>query len=187
MYPAGFSTNLRRLDPLQLSPDFVAWFGGRLPCKANRRHTSNGSDPDGPELHPTTLELARGANFAAITTVMPGGKLQNHLIWAGTDGERLFVNTEVHRQKFLNVERDPRITFTIRDEQDPYHYAEVRGEVVETVRGQEARNHIDELSQKYNGEPYPPDQIKTERVTLWIVPSRQTTVGSGDHEGSTTD
>ena len=144
--------------------------------------TQNGS-----ELHPTTLELAQGANFAVITTVMPGGNLQTHYIWVGTDGERLFVNTEVHRQKFKNVERDPRVTLTIRDEQDPYRYAEVRGEVVETVRGQEARNHIDELSQKYNGEPYPPDNIKTERVTLWIAPSRQTTVGSGSNEGSPTD
>lgn len=142
---------------------------------------------NGPELHPTMLELARGANFAVITTAMTGGDFQTHYIWTGTDGERLFVNTEIHRQKFKNVERDPRVTLTIPDEQDPYRYAEVRGEVVETVRGQEARDHIDELSRKYNGEPYPPDQIKTERVTLWIVPSRQTTVGSGPEEGSPTD
>lgn len=72
---------------------------------------------------------------------------------------------------------------TIRDEADPYRY----GEVVETGTGDEARKHIDELSQKYNGEPYTPDQVKTERVTLWIVPNRQTTVGSGDNEGNTTD
>jgi len=142
---------------------------------------------EGPGLHPTTVELARGANFAAITTMMPGGDFQNHYIWVGTDGERIFVNTEVHRQKYKNLQRDPRVTLTIRDEQDPYRYAEVRGEVVETVTGQRARNHIDELSQKYNGEPYPPDQIKTERVTLWIVPSRQTAVGSGPEEASPSD
>ena len=134
---------------------------------------------NGPELHPTTLELAQGANFAAITTALPGGDFQNHYIWVGTDGERLFVNTEVHRQKFKNVQRDPRVTLTIRDEQDPYRYAEVRGEVVETVGGQKAGDRIDDRSQKYNGETYPPEQIKTERVTLWIVPSRQTAAGSG--------
>ena len=142
---------------------------------------------NGPELHPTTLELAQGPNFAAITTAMPGGDFQTHYIWAGTDGERLFVNTEVHCQKYKSVERDPRVTLTIRDEQDPYHYAEVRGEVVQTVTGEEARGHIDELSQKYNGEPYPPDPFKTERVTLWIVPSRQTAVGSGPEEALPTD
>ena len=65
---------------------------------------------NGPELHPTTLDLAQGANFAAITTAMPSGAFQTQYIWAGTDGDRLFVNTEVHRQKFLNVERDPQVT-----------------------------------------------------------------------------
>ncbi len=131
---------------------------------------------DGPQLHPATVELARAQNYGAITTVLPSGKLQTHPVWVGTDGERLVVNTEVHRQKFKNVERDPNVTLTIRDEENPYRYAEVRGEVVEKVRGQEAREHIDELSQKYHGEDYPPDNIVSERVMLWIVPNRQTLV-----------
>jgi len=137
-----------------------------------------------PELHSTTAELASGPNYGVLTTLLPSGNLQNHYVWVGTDGERLVVNTEVHRQKFKNVERDPRVTLTIRDEQDPYRYAEVRGEVVETVRGQEARDHIDELSQKYHGAPYDPEDITTERVMLWIIPSRQTIVGPGSEEGS---
>jgi PPOX class probable F420-dependent enzyme len=129
---------------------------------------------DGPELHPDTVELARGANYASITTVLPSGNLQTQVVWVDTDGERLLVNTEVHRQKFKNVERDATVTLTIRNEQDPYHYAEVRGRVVETVTGQEARDNIDQLSQKYHGEDYDPDSIKSERVMLWIVPERQT-------------
>jgi PPOX class probable F420-dependent enzyme len=106
---------------------------------------------DGPELHPATVELAQGRNYGAITTVLPSGRLQTHPIWVDTDGERLVVNTETHRQKYKNVERDPNVTLTIRDEENPYRYAEVRGEVVEKVRGQEAREHIDELSRKYHG------------------------------------
>jgi hypothetical protein len=74
---------------------------------------------NGPKLHPTTLELAHGANFTAITTALPGGDFQNHYIWVGTDGERPFVNTEVHRQKFLHVQRDPGVTLMIRNQQDP--------------------------------------------------------------------
>jgi PPOX class probable F420-dependent enzyme len=141
---------------------------------------------NGPELHPTTVELARGANYGAISTTMPDGNLQNHLIWVHTDGERLFVNTEVHRQKYRNLQRDPKVTLTIRDEEDPYRYAEVRWEVVEVVEvvtGPEARGHIDQLSQKYRGQDYDPDDIKTEWVTLWIVPYRQTLVGPGADEG----
>jgi PPOX class probable F420-dependent enzyme len=129
---------------------------------------------DGPELHPATVGMAQGKNYGAITTVLPSGKLQTHPVWVGTDGERLVVNTETHRQKY--IERDPNVTLTIRHEENPYRYAEVRGEVVEKVTGQEARDHIDELSQKYHGEDYPPDAIVSERVMLWIVPSRQTLV-----------
>jgi PPOX class probable F420-dependent enzyme len=129
---------------------------------------------NGPELHPATAELARGANYGSITSMLPSGNFQTQLIWVHTDGERLVVNAEVHRQKFKNLQRDARVTLTIRNEEDPYHYAEARGRVVEVVTGQEARDHIDELSQKYHGQDYNPEDIKSERVMLWIVPDRQT-------------
>jgi PPOX class probable F420-dependent enzyme len=125
------------------------------------------------QLHPEVLELARGKNFATITTLLPDGHPQSQVMWVGTDGEFLLVNTEVHRQKFRNVERDPRVTLTIWDREDPYRFVEVRGEVVEKVKGPEARRHIDELSLKYRGEPYPQARIRSERVVLRIAPFRQ--------------
>ncbi len=127
---------------------------------------------DGPELHKATVGLAQGRNYGAITTMLPSGKLQTHPIWVHTDGERLVVNTETHRRKYKNVERDPSVTLTIRDEENPYRYAEVRGEVVEKVRGSEAREHIDELTDKYHGGPYE-NPIQSERVMLRIAPQRQ--------------
>ncbi|RBY83586.1 PPOX class F420-dependent oxidoreductase [Geodermatophilus sp. TF02-6] len=132
---------------------------------------------DGPELHPVTRELAGGPNYAAISTLLPSGRIQTQYIWVGVDGDRLFVNTEAHRRKFQDMQRDGRVTLAIRDEQNPYHYAEVRGRVVGTEGGQRARDQIDELSQKYDGRPYPPESIKTERVTVYIEPERQTIMG----------
>jgi hypothetical protein len=58
------------------------------------------------------------------------------------------------------------------DKNNPYHFAEVRGEVVERVKGPEARAHIDKLSQKYRGVPYQ-TPIQSERVILRIAPKRQ--------------
>jgi PPOX class probable F420-dependent enzyme len=124
------------------------------------------------ELHPMVLELARAQNFAALTTLLPGGHPQTQVMWVDANEQHLLINTEVHRQKFRNVERDPRVTVTIWDKEDPYRFVEVRGEVVEKVKGQEARDHIDELSQKYRGKPYQP-RIQSERVVLRIAPSRQ--------------
>jgi PPOX class probable F420-dependent enzyme len=127
---------------------------------------------DGQEVHPMVLKLARGQNFAALTTLLPDGHPQTQVMWVGANEQHLLVNTEVHRQKFRNVERDPRVTVTIWDMEDPYRFVEVRGEVVEKVKGQEAREHIDELSHKYRGKPYQ-TQIQSERVVLRIAPARQ--------------
>jgi PPOX class probable F420-dependent enzyme len=127
---------------------------------------------DGQEVDPRVLELARGQNFGALTTLLPDGHPQTQVMWVDADEQHLLLNTEVHRQKFRNVERDPRVTVTIWDMEDPYRFVEVRGEVVEKVKGQEAREHIDELSLKYRGKPYQ-TQIQSERVVLRITPRRQ--------------
>lgn len=129
---------------------------------------------DGPELLPETQELAKAANFACVSTMLPSGQIQTQMIWVHLENGRLALNTETHRAKYRNVERDPRITVLIRDESDPYRYTEVRGRVSETTTGERARSQIDELAQKYTGGPYPPDNIKSERVILWITPERQT-------------
>jgi PPOX class probable F420-dependent enzyme len=127
---------------------------------------------NGHELHAMVLELARGQNFAALTSLLPNGHPQTQVMWVDADDQRLLINTEVHRQKFRNVERDPRVTVMIWDKEDPYRFVEVRGEVVEKVKGPEARKHIDELSQKYRGRPYQ-TRIRSERVILRIAPLRQ--------------
>src|SRR5215208_5978314 len=106
------------------------------------------------ELHPMVLELARAQNFAALTTLLPGGHPQTQVMWVDADDQHLLINTEVHRQEFRNVERDPRVTLMIWHREDPYRFVEVRGEVVEKVKGPESRKYIDELSHKYRGRPY---------------------------------
>ena len=115
--------------------------------------------------------LATGKNFGTITTLLPDGTPMTHVMWVDCDDEHLLMNTEVHRQKFRNIERDPRATVTIWDADNPYRYAEVRGTVIETVRGDEARAHIDALSRKYTGGDYA-TPIQSERVILKIRPDR---------------
>ena len=117
-------------------------------------------------------QLAQQPNFAALSTLMPDGQPQTQVMWVDADDDHLLINTEVGRQKWLNVERDPRVTVTVIDRENPYHYAEVRGRVVEVVRGDEARAHIDALSNKYFGRDYDPAMIKTERVIFKIEPTK---------------
>lgn len=119
------------------------------------------------------VRLAQAPNFAAFSVLLSSGRPMTHVMWVDADEEHLLINTEVHRAKFRAVERDPRVTVTIWELEDPYHYAEVRGRVVEIVRGTVAREHIDELSRKYRERDYDAGNITSERVLLRIAPDRQ--------------
>jgi hypothetical protein len=89
------------------------------------------------------------------------------MMWVDADDDHLVINTEVHRQKFKNMTRDPRVTVTVIDVENPYRYIEARGHVVGTVGGDEARAHIDEVSQRYLGSDYGAE-IVSERVKVLI-------------------
>ncbi|SEP37412.1 hypothetical protein SAMN04489732_1076 [Amycolatopsis saalfeldensis] len=52
---------------------------------------------DGPKLMPETEELATGKNFAAVTTVLSGGRLQTQMIWVHVENGEIVLNTETHR------------------------------------------------------------------------------------------
>lgn len=124
-------------------------------------------------LEEKARELLSAANYAAFTTLLPDGQPQTHMVWVGTDGEHVLVNTEVHRQKARNAKRNPRVTVLIFDKNDMWSWVEIRGEVVEMVTGPEARNHIDELAHKYLGVDEYPNPIQSERVIIKIAPRRQ--------------
>ena len=70
--------------------------------------------------------LAKGRNFAALTTLLPDGQPMTHVMWVDCDDEHILINTETHRQKARNMRRDPRVTVAIWEADDPYRYAEVR-------------------------------------------------------------
>jgi PPOX class probable F420-dependent enzyme len=105
-------------------------------------------------LDDDTIRLAKGKNLATVVTLMPNGQPQAQLTWVDSDGEYVLVNTEPQRQRARNVARDPRITVLIHSSESPYDWSEVRGRVVETIAGDEARRHIDELSNRYVGSDY---------------------------------
>jgi len=125
-------------------------------------------------LEDAVRTLAQGANFAALTTLMPDGQPQTHIMWVHCDDDHILINTEVHRRKFKNVDADPRVTVAIWNAENPYSFAEVRGRVVETITGDAALDSINAMSQKYRGVDYQPE-IQSERVILRIAPDRQVT------------
>jgi PPOX class probable F420-dependent enzyme len=125
---------------------------------------------DGPQLLAEVQSLARAANFAAVTTLLPGGQPQTQITWVDADGDHLLVNTVPFSQKYRNIRRDPRVTVLIWDREDPERYAEVRGRVLSLVTGSAAVEHVDRLAHRYLGGSY---RGPAQRVVLRIEPIRQ--------------
>ena len=128
-------------------------------------------------LDDEVIRLAKGPNLATVVTLMPNGQPQALLTWIDTDGEVLLVNTEPQRQKARNVARDPRVTILIHSASDPADWAEVRGHVVGTVGGVAAREHVDELSNRYEHTDYQAPVGPNGRIILRVAPDKVNTPG----------
>jgi PPOX class probable F420-dependent enzyme len=129
-------------------------------------------------LDPDTARLAKSKNLATVVTLMPDGQPQALLTWIDTDGENIWVNTEPQRQRGKNIRRDPRVTVLIHSNTDPWDWAEVRGHVIETIGGQRARDHIDELSRRYADRDYSNPIGPDGRVIYVIKPDKINTPAS---------
>lgn len=122
------------------------------------------------------LDLFKKQAFASLGTIMSDGSPQVTPVWVDYDGKYVRFNSAVGRVKDKNVRRDPRVSLTILDPENPYRYLAIRGRVVEiTQKG--ADKHIDSLSQKYLGKPYPYAQPGEVRVLYKIEPDKVSTMG----------
>jgi PPOX class probable F420-dependent enzyme len=127
-------------------------------------------------LEPAIRDLFTGKNFGTLSVHLPNGQIASNVMWADATDEHVLINTEVHRPKYTAMKANPDVTFTVWDAENPYRYAEVRGDVVDEIRGEEARAHIDALSQRYMGTAYQ-GTIQSERVILRVAPNRQRSWG----------
>jgi PPOX class probable F420-dependent enzyme len=122
------------------------------------------------ELSVELLDLLRGRALSFIATTMPDGSPQLTEVWVDTDGQHVIVNSVTTHLKVRNIQRDPRIAITVADPADPSAYFQIRGRVTGmTTDG--AADHIERMSRKYLGTPYPwyggRDQV---RILLTITP-----------------
>jgi PPOX class probable F420-dependent enzyme len=123
------------------------------------------------------LELFQKKAFAHLATLMPDGWPQVTPVWCDFDGTYVRINSAKGRVKDRNMRRDPRITLTLQDPDNPYRYLEVRGRVIEiTEDGADA--HIDSLAKKYLGvDTYPYRRPGEIRVIYKIAPQRTSAMG----------
>jgi PPOX class probable F420-dependent enzyme len=99
--------------------------------------------------------LFEGPNYAHIATVLPDGGPHSVPVWIGMEGDRIAFFTQEGSRKARNLDRDPRVAFSIADHDNPYRMATVRGRVVERIYGEAALEIMDRMSVRYTGKPFP--------------------------------
>ncbi len=115
--------------------------------------------------------------FGQLGTLMPDGWPQVTPVWVDYDGTYVIFNSARGRQKDRNVRRDPRVTITVVDPENPYRYLSVRGRVAE-ITEQGADAHIDRLAKKYLGvDKYPYRRADEVRVMYKVKPEHASTMG----------
>jgi PPOX class probable F420-dependent enzyme len=115
--------------------------------------------------------------FANLATLMPDGSPQVTPVWCDFDGENVLINTAIGRVKDKNLQREPRVSMSILDPDNPYRYLEVRGRVVERTE-QGADEHINKMAKKYMGlDVYPYRRPGEVRVLYKIKPERTSSMG----------
>jgi PPOX class probable F420-dependent enzyme len=120
---------------------------------------------------PAVSELLTKPNHAVLSTLNADGTIHSAIIWLGVEDDKLALNTARGRAWPTNLERDPRATLVVLNQDNPYEYAEIRGEAELTDEG--ADEHIDTLAQKYiNQEKYPWRTPDEQRVKVLITPTR---------------
>lgn len=123
-------------------------------------------------------DLFERPTIAHLSTLLPDGAPHSAPVWIDHDAEtdRLLVNTERGRRKEKNVREDRRVAVSMTDPDNPYRMLSVRGTVA-AITSEGAREHIDELTQRYMGEDEYPTPIETERVILEIEAEHATGMG----------
>ena len=119
-------------------------------------------------------DILDAPGLAHMATLGPDGAPHSSPVWYEWTGADLLISHTKGRQKYRNVERDPRVALSILDPDDPYRYIEIRG-TVEIVDDPEAEL-IHLLAKKYQGKERYEGPVG-DRVIFKIVPSKVNTYG----------
>ena len=120
------------------------------------------------------IKIIKDKNFAFFGTVMKDGRPQVSPVWIDIEDndDIILINTAQGRIKHKNISRDPRVSLSIIDRNNPYSMVSIQGTVIEqTTIG--ADQHIDKLAKKYlNIDRYPSHSPLITRVICKIKPEK---------------
>jgi PPOX class probable F420-dependent enzyme len=115
--------------------------------------------------------LLAAPNYVHLTTLRADGSPRSHVVWVGLDGDQILICTSDWTWKAKDMRRDPRVSLSVVDADDPYRMAAVQGRVV-TERPDHECTLMDPIARKYTGAPFP--QRGPDRVCFVVAAVRAT-------------
>ena len=107
------------------------------------------------ELNQSQRAMFSAPNVMHVATTLPSGAPHSVPVWCRMEGDRIAFFTQPGSRKARNLERDSRVALSSVSHENPYHMVQVRGQVKETLHGEDAFVIIDRLADDYTGKPFP--------------------------------
>ena len=115
------------------------------------------------------IKILEGKNFASLATINSDGSPQVSVVWIDYKDNHILINTAKNRIKTNNMERDPRVSISVTDAQNPYYQIIFKG-IVKNISESNADDHIHSLAKKYLNQDKYPISDKEIRVIVSIEP-----------------
>ena len=120
---------------------------------------------------PFVREMLAAPHPCSLTSLDANGRPYGVVVWCALDGDRFTVNAG-DGHWLANLRRDPRVSLVIVDTENILRHVAVQGTVV-AIEPDPDHEHIDSLSQAYEGRPYQYSLPEDEpRYRLTIEPER---------------
>jgi PPOX class probable F420-dependent enzyme len=124
-------------------------------------------------LNATVRELVDGNRFATVATLNADGSPHTSLVWIEREDDVIVFSTTTSRRKARNLARDPRLSLTIVDAENPYRTVDIAG--VADVIDDPDKTLPRKLAHKYLHEDPPEESPDVRRVIVRVTPRRVTT------------
>jgi PPOX class probable F420-dependent enzyme len=117
-------------------------------------------------------KLFQQKNLIFISTINSDGSPQLTPVWGNYDDGYVLVSTAEGRLKHKNVLRDPRVSISVVDHDNPLNMTTIKGEVIEIIPDYDY-SHANKLTKQYMGiAEYPFKRDGERRIIFKIKPMK---------------
>jgi PPOX class probable F420-dependent enzyme len=125
-------------------------------------------------------DLLDGPNYAHLTTLMPDGSPRSSVVWIWREGDRVIIPTDATNFKGKDMQRDPRVSISLIDHENPYRMAALRGRMVE-VRPHDDFELMDRIAQVYTSRAYPDQNFELAYFVIDVLSCYERNLGGFTH------